>query len=88
MTRDQLLQHALKMSVGDRWEVDRRTMQAAFGRRGILAGTRTPEDDFLDQLPGADYGAWTCKQDVITGAYRIARHREQARRVREDGGSR
>lgn len=59
-------------------------MQAAFGRKGFLTAHRTPEDHFLDQMPGADDGAWTCSQDLISGAYRIVRHGDQAKPVRSD----
>lgn len=45
---------------------------------------RPPEDQFLESRVSANYGAWTCRYDLIGDFYEVGKHEPGDKMIRRD----
>lgn len=81
-----LVNMAWKMKVGESFKIDLSTFQKAFPQNNYMAlyDPRSPEDRFLEKLPGVNYGGYTLNQNILNGDYILSRHECGNDRIRID----
>jgi hypothetical protein len=81
-----LLEVAWSMKPGECLRITRWEFNEAFPHSviGAMIDGRSPEDRFLEKLPGTNYGAYRLHKDILTGDYTLSRHECGTERLRED----
>lgn len=83
---ENLICSAFSMKEGQCMFIPKQLFKKAFPESaiGTFIDGRSPEDRFLENLPGTNYGAYKLQRDIITGDLTLSRQPCGKERVRED----
>lgn len=81
--RAEIFAFAKSIPVGQSMRFSGIVMREAFPTMAMVE-ERPPEDQFLENMVAANYGAWTCTYDLLGDFYTIGHHEPGTKQVRRD----